>query len=375
MSPDVPFIRPSLPEPTAVAAAYERIVEANWFTNFGPTERELARRMAEAVGPRHHTSTFANATLALVGALSGALGRGDGNRFVLVPSFTFAAGPQAVVWAGYRPAFVDIDPVSWQPDAGHARALLGTLPGEVAGILLGNTLGVGNAAVGEWERLAADHALPLVIDSAAGFGSWYDEERRVGDAGACEVFSLHVTKPFGIGEGGAVLSRDADLVAWLDRFQNFGFGPGRDSEVLGLNAKLPELSAAIGLLQLERLEGRLADRRRVLATYVDVLAPLGLTPLPNSERAALSCASLRASEPEQRDRILLALTDAGVQGRAYYNPPVHRHAWFAEHEDAWAGDELPETDALCAEVLSLPIHDQMAEADLGRVIEAVQSCR
>ncbi|CAM3586994.1 DegT/DnrJ/EryC1/StrS family aminotransferase [Nocardioides zeicaulis] len=375
MSPDIPFIRPSLPETAAVAAAYERIVEANWFTNFGPTERELARLMAEAVGPHHHTSTFANATLALVGALSGALGRGDGTRFVLVPSFTFAAGPQAVVWSGHRVAFVDVDPVTWQPDAAHARALLETVPGEVAGILLGNTLGVGNAAVAEWERLAADHDLPLVIDSAAGFGSWYDDERRVGDAGTCEVFSLHVTKPFGIGEGGAVLSRDAELVAWLDRFQNFGFSPGREAEILGLNGKLPELSAAIGLLQLERLEGRLAERRRVLATYVAELAPLGLTPLPNSERAALGSASLRARDPGQRDQILAALTAAGVQARAYYNPPVHRHPWFVEHDDVWAGGALPATEALCSEVLSLPIHDEMSEADLGRVIEAVQSCR
>ena len=71
---------------------------------------------------------------------------------------------------------------------------------------------------------------------------------------------------------------------------------------------------------------------------------------------------------------IAALTAAGVEGRAYYNPSVHRHRWFSEHPDVWVPTELPATEALCAEVLSLPIHDDMASADLERVIEAVASC-
>jgi dTDP-4-amino-4,6-dideoxygalactose transaminase len=245
----------------------------------------------------------------------------------------------------------------------------------VSGILLANTLGVGNPHVSDWDDLAADHGLPLVIDSAAGFGSWYDEERRVGTAGTCEIFSLHATKPFGIGEGGAVVSSDSALVEWLDRFQNFGFGPERDSTVLGLNAKLPEVSAAIGCLQLERLESRLADRRRTMAAYVENLQPFGLTALPNWQRAALGCAPFRVDSAERRDAILAALAAAGVQGRAYYNPPVHRQAWFAANTGSWVAADLSETEDLCACVLSLPIHDDMDPDDIARVIEAVGSCR
>jgi dTDP-4-amino-4,6-dideoxygalactose transaminase len=371
----IPFIRPSFPDPADVSRAYEEIVEANWFTNFGPFERRLASAMGTSLGDEVRVATFANATLALVGAVSVVMGRGDHSRKVLVPSFTFAAGPQALVWAGYRPAFVDIDRETWQPDVAHARELVSRDPSGFAGILLGNTLGTGNARIAEWEQFAQEVGLPLVVDSAAGFGSDYSDGRRVGTAGDCEIFSMHATKPFGVGEGGAVASHDSSIIERLEQFQNFGFGPDRDSTVLGLNAKLPELSAAIGILQLERLAARLVDRRATLAAYVDAFQVLGISVLPNSDRAALGCGSFRVRSADHRVEVMRALDDAGVEARTYYSPPVHRHAWFAQHAEECDVDDLPETEAICAEVVSLPIHDEMDPADIERVIKAVASCR
>ena len=169
MTDRIPFIRPSFPDPSDVSRAYEQIVEANWFTNFGPCERRLGLAMGEMLGEDVHVATFANGTLALVGALSVVLGRGDHSQYVLVPAFTFAAGPQALLWAGYRPAFVDIDRESWQPDVASARAIVEADPDGCAGILLANTLGTGNPTVDAWEEFATERGLPLVIDSAAGF--------------------------------------------------------------------------------------------------------------------------------------------------------------------------------------------------------------
>lgn len=375
MTDRIPFIRPSFPDPSDVSRAYEQIVEANWFTNFGPCERRLGLAMGEMLGEDVHVATFANGTLALVGALSVVLGRGDHSQYVLVPAFTFAAGPQALLWAGYRPAFVDIDRESWQPDVASARAIVEADPDGCAGILLANTLGTGNPTVDAWEEFATERGLPLVIDSAAGFGSAYTSTRAVGVAGTCEVFSMHATKPFGVGEGGAVVTHDPALVERLEQFQNFGFGPGRDSTMLGINAKLSELSAAIGLLQLERLSSRLDGRRATLAAYVRAMGPAGMTVLPNSHRAALGCGSFRAGSADHRAAVMRSLSAADVEARNYYNPPVHRHRYFAEQHALSAQDALPETEALCDEVVSLPIHDDMAADDVERVIEAVVSCR
>ena len=179
-----------------------------------------------------------------------------------MPSFTFIAVAQAALWTGYRPWFIDIDPDTWQPSAPSARAVLERSRDRVAGILLTNTFGVGNPQIGTWEDLAAELELPIVLDSAAGFGSMYADGERVGGRGACEIFSFHATKPFAVGEGGALVSRDPRLVEQANHFQNFGFAASRasrESTQLGMNGKLQEINAAIGLRQLVGLDRRLTE--------------------------------------------------------------------------------------------------------------------
>ena len=212
MPSEIPFIRPSFPKPAELAEEFGEIVDANWYTNFGPKERQFARALGDYLGPDLHVATVANGTLALIAALHATLGLGTRDRYLLMPSFTFIAVAQAALWAGYRPWFIDIDPDTWQPSAASARAVLERSRDRVAGILLANVFGVGNPQVGAWEDLAAEWDLPIVLDSAAGFGSMYADGERVGGRGACEIFSFHATKPFAIGEGGALVSRDPRLV-------------------------------------------------------------------------------------------------------------------------------------------------------------------
>ena len=206
MPSEIPFIRPSFPGPAELVEDLGEIVHANWYTNFGPKERQFARALGEYLGHDLHVATLANGTLALIAALHVTVGRGTRDRYLLMPSFTFVAVAQAALWAGYRPWFIDIDPDTWQPSAPSARAVLECSRDRVAGILLVNVFGVGNPNVGAWEDLAAECDLPIVLDSAAGFGSAYADGERVGGRGACEIFSFHATKPFAVGEGGALVS-------------------------------------------------------------------------------------------------------------------------------------------------------------------------
>jgi len=372
MPSEIPFIRPSFPGSAELAEDFDEIVHANWYTNFGPKERQFARALGEYLGPDLHVATLANGTLALIAALQATLGPGTRDSYLLMPSFTFIAVAQAALWTGYRPWFIDIDADTWQPSAPSARAILEHCRDRVAGILLANVFGVGNPQIGAWEDLAAEWELPIVLDSAAGFGSTYADGDRVGGRGACEIFSLHATKAFAVGEGGALVSRDPGLVERVHHFQNFGFTGSRESTQLGMNAKLQEINAAIGLRQLVGLDRRLASRRNVLKCYRAELTGVGLRFQSNAEASSLCFGSVCCTSADHKAAVLASLREHAIQARDYYNPPQHLHPYFLANPELVKSAGMRVTEDICSRIVSLPIHDYMASDDVARVVAAVQ---
>lgn len=371
-TPEIPFIRPSFPGPAELAEDFRRIAHTNWYTNFGPKERQFAHALGEYLGSELHVATLANGTMALIAAIHVTFGAGDRDRYVLMPSFTFVGVAQAALWNGYRPWLIDIDPGSWQPCVESARTVLERSRDRIAGIVLTNAFGVGNPQIGDWEQLAAEWELPLVIDSAAGFGSTYPDGDRVGGRGRCEIFSLHATKPFAVGEGGALVSRDPHLVEQTYRFANFGLGSSREAGHFGMNAKLQEINAAIGLRQLAGLDDRLESRRAVLGSYRAGLAEEGLRFQPNADASALCFASACCTTPDHKTAVLASLHQNAVRARDYYNPPQHRHPYFVVNDELLKTADLPVTEDICSRIVSLPVHDHMASGDVARVVAAVQ---
>ena len=194
-------------------------------------------------------------------------------KLIAVPSFTFTATACAIRWAGFEPLFVDIEPDSWQLAPEALAQALDRYEGCVAGVLGCSTFGTAapTAVRDRWRRLCADADMPLLIDSAAGFGGLDDGGRPLGAQGDTEVFSFHATKPFAIGEGGAVVTSDPDLAERITRLINFGIDPEtRTSATVGLNAKMSELHAATGLAMLDRFTDVL-DRRRATARQLQAL--------------------------------------------------------------------------------------------------------
>ncbi|WP_150952353.1 DegT/DnrJ/EryC1/StrS family aminotransferase [Microbacterium testaceum] len=364
MSYEIPFIRPVFPPAATIASDVTDIVESNWFTNFGPKERDFATRIAAFVGDDFGAATFCNATIALVAALSVVLGdpvptdTPVRRRFVIVPSFTFAAGPQSIHAVGREPLLIDVDGETLQPSLAAARNALRDRRSEIDGILLCNSFGVGNPDVGAWEELAAEHGVPLVIDSAAGFGSVYPDGAPVGARGTCEVFSFHATKPFAIGEGGAIISRDLDLIESARSYSNFGFASG-GSVRAGLNGKLQEINAAIGLRQLERFEESLSRRRELLRRYALVFEALpGARLVPHAELSSVCFATIVLPDEGTRDAILAGMRAAGVEARVYYAPPVHQQPRFV---GAVRQGTLATTDAMSRRCIALPVFEGLPE--------------
>ncbi len=361
----VPFLAPTVPPVEALVADYQAIVASGIFSNGGRMDRELVAAVEAWVGGGVFATTMCNCTAGI--ELAVRLTFLERPR-ALVPAFTFAAGPLTLISAGYTPEFIDVEASSWQPSLEHARELLERSPGEYAGVLLAATFGVANGRVAEWEAMAAEYQLPLVIDSAAGFGAEYASGERLGARGTCEVFSIHATKMVGAGEGGLVTSRDPDLIAGLNQAKNFGFGSERAAVCWGTNAKLPELTAALALRQLDVLPARLGARRTVQAKYEVALRPLGITFQPGALRSAPAFASALMPSAESRDAAMAALSDQLIESRMYYNPPVHRQPFFA---DAAPSRVLETTDDLSARIISLPMADELDSDVFERVASAL----
>ncbi|MGN6427683.1 MAG: DegT/DnrJ/EryC1/StrS family aminotransferase [Leifsonia sp.] len=358
MSFEIPLIRADFPPVEDVAADYEVIMASGRFSNFGPREQRFRQGIARRLGVPG-VATYSSATIGLVAALATLVGIGDGRRRIVLPSFTFAAAAQAVEMLDFVPAFVDVDERTLSADPDRIRDLIED--GPTAGLLLANPFGIGSAAAADWERVAVTAQLPLIIDSAAGFGAEYPDGSPVGGHGDAEVFSFHATKPLAVGEGGAVTTADEDLADQLRSASNFGFDGGRESVRWGLNGKLSELHAAIGIRQLDRLDGILAERRRVLGWFSEAL---GRHRVPdNVERSTLAFLPLILDEGADRDGVVAALAAEGVEARTYYAPALHRHPRFA---GAPRGP-LDVTERIEDRVVSLPVHEGVTRDVVARM--------
>ena len=286
----------------------------------------------------------------------------------IVPSFTFAAAAQALVWNGLQPVFVDVDPLHWHLDADALRAALAKRGGAVAVVVACSSFGTppSPSTLAAWESACRDAGVPLLVDSAAGFGACNAQGVPVGAQGDAEVVSFHATKPFAIGEGGAVFSRDPDLVAEISRTANFAFDRERRPQTpWGINAKLDELHAATALAVLDGFDAALAARRERAAALLAVLGP-GLSPQEGHQQGTYQFVPVLAADAALRDDILRRAASR-VELRTYYEP-LHQSVAFA---GAPRAGPLTVTDALAARMLSLPMFQDMTDAELHAVVDVV----
>ncbi|MGH9535590.1 MAG: DegT/DnrJ/EryC1/StrS family aminotransferase [Terriglobales bacterium] len=366
----IPFLRPSLPCAEELLPYLRRVDAAGIYSNFGPLVRELeAEILARRFGGQGAVTTVANATLGLMLAIAAV--KRPGKRWALLPSFTFAAGPLAALWCGLSPYFVDVAPGGWTLDAAALETALETVGDEAAVIIPGPTFGTPMDLSG-FERYRAA-GLPVVVDAAPAMGAGPDgAQYGVGFSGPV-VYSLHATKPFGLGEGGLVYSADADLIGRIRRDANFGFNAERAAEALGLNAKLSEYGAAVGLALLESLAQRRAARRRVADGYLQAFTRSGLAARSwEVQKPPPDCPqfwSLLTPPGRSNQQVVAALALQGIECRTYFAPACHQQPAFATA----ARGPLPVTEDLAARVLSLPFWETMSAAPIEAVVEAL--CR
>lgn len=348
-----PFIRPTIPPPAAWLDLLAPAYKERRYSNFGPVASRLERELEQKyASPEHSVVLVSSGTAGLIAALLALDVRGA----VAMPSFTFPATASAVMLARCAPLFIDVSPETWELDLAQLEQMLQRQ--RIGAILHVRTLGLCHP-LDDLERLAQSFGVPLIVDSAASLGGREPSGAWVGGSGDAEIFSLHATKVFGVGEGGAVFVRK-HLAERLRKTINFGLADGVP-EVLGFNGKLSEVHAAIGLAVLERIDGFIARRGEIARGYRARLAQdAALEHPPNA--GAPPWQTYPVALPGDADAVVEELVAAGVGVRRYYAPPLHRTPPFA------ADVSLPTTDDLSARMICLPVYSDMSDRELDEII-------
>lgn len=364
--PKIPFLRPHLAPLEEYADYLASLEQSRFYTNYGPLNTRFEQRvLSEHFGGMGAVSTVNNATSGLILAI--ALSRKPGARYAVMPSFTFSATPLAAMWAGLEPFFVDMQPddfcVSWP----ELERVLKQLGDSVAVVVPYAAFGY-PMDLTPYQRLV-ERGVPVVVDAAASFGTTAGGSGFGTNFPGSVVFSLHATKAFGIGEGGLVYSKDSRFIDRLREAANFGFGPDKISHGPGLNAKLPEVSAAVALATLDRFEEKKRRRMAVHAWYREELESRGLLAWgwaiqkQLGERAHVYFPLLCPSGVSNQD-ILKRMTERGIDMRTYFSPPCHRQPAF-EH---FPGGELGTTEAIANRVLCCPIWEELTRENVSEVV-------
>jgi dTDP-4-amino-4,6-dideoxygalactose transaminase len=306
---------------------------------------------------------LANGTVAQEAILR-ALGIGPGDE-VICPSFTFNATASTVLQVGARPVFVDVREEDFCLDPGLVEAAVtprtrAIMPVHMYGLM---------ADMGPLVDIAKRHGLTIVEDAAQAHGATY-RGRRAGQFGPA-MFSLYATKNIMTGEGGLVTTDDDALADQVRLYRNHGMRQRYYHEALGTNLKPTDIAAALGLAQLTRLDERTEQRRRNAARLSEALAGYLTPALPAGREHVWHQYTMRF--PGERDAVAAGLAERGVGTLVYYPVPVHRQAYLQAFVPGAAELDLPVTDRLAAEVLSIPVRPNLRPEELETVIGAVRA--
>ena len=296
-----------------------------------------------------------------LGLLAAGVGAGDE---VIVPSFTFAATGNSVALTGGTPVFVDIEPETFSLDpAAVAAAITPKTKGILPVHLYGHP-----ARMRELEKLAAERGVALYEDAAQAHGASLDG-RPVGSFGEFAMFSLYPTKNMTSGEGGMVTTATEEIARRVKLLRNQGMERQYENEVIGFNARMTDIHAAIGRVQLTKVDAW-TKTRQANAAFLDANLQ-GVVVPPVAERAVHVYHQYTVRVPQDRDGFVKALKEEHNVGAGVYYPiPNHRLPSLAPFAP---GVELPETERAAREVVSLPVHPSLTEGDLERIVTAVNA--
>ena len=332
----------------------------------GPMVTKFEKNFADYSGVKHAVAVNTG-TAALHSAIVAA-GVKSGDEVVL-PSFTFVATAEAVVMAGGKPAFADIDPATYtispsEIEKNVTKKTRCILPVDLYGY---------PADYDRINEIAEKHGLSVVEDAAQSHGATYNG-KPAGFFADATCWSLYASKNMTTGEGGVVTTDNDELDDLLRMVRTHGEKAKYSSQMLGYNYRMSEIQAAIGLVQLKKLPSFLKKRRENAQKLTKILAKTARLQLPGESKDRqhswyLYTARLKGGKKSERDGLVEQLKKKGVGAEAYYVHPVHTMSYYQQYGNV----RLPETEKASEQVFSLPVHPGVTEEQLNFIGESVLS--
>ncbi len=271
---------------------------------------------------------------------------------VLLPSFTFVATANAVVSVGAKPVFVDIVSNNYTMDPNDLREKITKKSKAIIPVhLYGNF-----AYMDEISEIAIKHGLDVIEDAAQSLGTTY-KNKQSGTFARLGCFSMYAAKVVTAGEGGAIVTNEKGLYEKLRKIRNHGMLHGYDTRILGLNLRLPEVSAAIAKVQMKKLPQLLEKRKKNAKILTNLLFDLNVI-LPTERRDVKVNWYLYTISAKNRDKLAKQLNANGIGATAYYSIPVHKTPFYNDKT------KLPVTEWAASTILSLPVHPLVTEDNL-----------
>lgn len=358
--------QPTMPDLDDFIEKLKEIWESKWLTNNGKFHQEFEQRLVTHLGVKH-VSLFTNGTLALVTALQALRITGE----VITTPYSFVATTHALHWNGIKPVFCDIDPVYGNIDVNKIESLITPKTTAIVPVHVhGNPVDVENI-----EKIADTYGLKIVYDAAHAFGVKKDDHSIL-NFGDLSILSFHATKTFNTMEGGAIICHDEKTKKRIDFLKNFGFADEETVVAPGINAKMNEVVAAFGILQLESIKEQIEKRKKISSEYHSLLRGVrGIDLLEDMDGVGHNYAYfpiyIRQNYPMDRDELYYKLKKNNIYGRRYFYPlisdfPTYRGLPSAQH------DNLPNAVKLSNEVICLPIYPDLELEVVNQITKLIK---
>jgi dTDP-4-amino-4,6-dideoxygalactose transaminase len=359
--------QPSLPPLDEFIPYLEKIWESKVLTNSGPFHQQLEKALCEYLGVSH-IALFTNATIALITALQALRITGE----VITTPYSFVATAHSLLWNGIKPVFVDIDPDTLNLDPSRIEA---AITAQTTAIMPVHCYG-NPCDVDAIQKIADKHNLKIIYDAAHAFGV-RDTTGSVLRHGDLSVLSFHATKVFNTFEGGAIVCPNAETKQYIDGLKNFGFVDEVTVNMPGINGKMSEFNAALGLLQLKHIDKVLVQRREIDSFYRERLKNIkGIRLIEEAGQSVANYAYfpilIEADYPLSRDDIYQRLREHGVYARRYFYPLISDFPMYRQYPSS-ASENLPIASEVALNVLCLPIYPALLLCELEQIISIIDS--
>lgn len=360
--------RPLLPDLGHFTEKLKEVWKSRWLTNIGEQHTQLEAKLQEILKVRN-LSLFNNGTIALITAVQSLRLSGE----VVTTPFTFSATPHVLVWNGIQPIFCDIDPVTMNIDADKIESMITP---KTTGILAVHVFG-SPCNVKKIQKIGNYYGLKIVYDAAHAFGVEIDG-KGIGNYGDISMFSFHATKLFHTAEGGALTFNNLNLKVQVDLLKNFGIKNEEDVIMPGINGKMNEIQAALGLIMLKYINEERARRKKIDGIYRKCLQQVkGISLIEDVPSVSKSYQYfvIRIEECAfgiSRDEIYKRFKEYNIFTRKYFYPLCSNHACYRQLPSSNPAN-LPVANQIAREVLSLPLYGDLDIDSVHKICDILKS--